>query len=295
MKLSIVTINYNNAAGLLRTIESVIDQDWKDFEYIIIDGGSSDESVEIIKRYENHISKWVSEKDSGIYSAMNKGIDRAVGEYCLFLNSGDFLIDPKSLERAFSHRVEADVVSFSIVNTDRVVSYYKRPPKIISLYTFLYGELPHPSSFIKRELFVKIGRYDERYRIISDWCFFVDALIINNASYQEYDDVLSVFDRSGISISTNFPEMTRAEQHDYLAQKFPRIYRDYDIPEYCSNSVFYLLTDAPKLLKIIVLIPFRILNRILKLRNRLGRKVSIEKIRFKIQNGEDPSKHHRSL
>ena len=89
--ISIITINYNNKSGLSRTIESVINQTYSNIQYIIIDGASTDGSKKIIKKYEHHISYWISEPDSGIYNAMNKGVDKAVGDYLLFLNSGDYL------------------------------------------------------------------------------------------------------------------------------------------------------------------------------------------------------------
>ena len=89
MKYSVITINYNNREGLKHTIDSVVCQTYTDFEFIIIDGGSTDGSVEIIREYEEHITYWVSEKDHGIYHAMNKGVAQAHGDYCIFMNSGD--------------------------------------------------------------------------------------------------------------------------------------------------------------------------------------------------------------
>lgn len=281
MKLSIITINRNNASGLSRTIESVIAQTWKNFEYIVIDGASTDESVEVIKKYNSPITTWVSEPDSGIYNAMNKGIMKASGEYCLFLNSGDFLVNERALEKANSHDWSADIVLFSLINTNREVSYLKCPPSRISLYTFLHGNLSHPSSFIRRSLLLELGCYKENYRIISDWCFFIDALIIHNASYEKSDVLLSVYDRSGVSASTNGGDIIICEKKDYLEKYFSRIWEDYDMPEYCFNSVYYLTHNAPALLKTMMLLPFRVLNRLLKLRNKLGRLQKTEKIKYR--------------
>ena len=86
MKLSIITVNFNDAEGLERTIKSVISQTFHDYEFIIIDGGSTDGSVDVIKKYEDHIDYWISEKDGGIYQGMNKGLRQASGEYLNFLN-----------------------------------------------------------------------------------------------------------------------------------------------------------------------------------------------------------------
>ena len=89
MRYSIITINYNNEEGLRHTIESIVCQTYTDFEFIIIDGGSTDGSVDVIKEYAEHIAYWVSEKDNGRYNAMNKGVCQAKGDYCIFMNSGD--------------------------------------------------------------------------------------------------------------------------------------------------------------------------------------------------------------
>ena len=97
-KLSIITVNLNKAKGLQKTIESVIFQTFTDYEYIIIDGGSTDGSKQIIEQYADKITYWVSEPDSGIYNGMNKGIKVAKGEYCLFLNSEDYLLSNEILQ-----------------------------------------------------------------------------------------------------------------------------------------------------------------------------------------------------
>ncbi|MFT4805390.1 MAG: glycosyltransferase involved in cell wall biosynthesis, partial [Psychroserpens sp.] len=99
MKLSIITINFNNAVGLKKTIESVVNQTSNDFEYIVIDGGSNDGSVDVIKEYEAKVSYWVSEVDKGIYHAMNKGILLAKGDYLEFLNSGDILVNETVIQK----------------------------------------------------------------------------------------------------------------------------------------------------------------------------------------------------
>jgi glycosyltransferase involved in cell wall biosynthesis len=109
-KLSIITINYNNADGLQKTIKSVISQTFKNFEYIIIDGHSSDKSIDVIKENENYFAYWCSEKDRGIYDAQNKGIQKAKGDYLLFLNSGDCLENEKVLEKVFALTPKEDLL-----------------------------------------------------------------------------------------------------------------------------------------------------------------------------------------
>lgn len=281
MKLSIITINFNNALGLKRTLDSVLSQSWNDYEYIVIDGASNDGSKEIIESYSDRLSAWVSESDSGIYSAMNKGIKLAKGEYCLFLNSGDFLIGNDILYKIFQYSFTSDIVSFSVINTDGIESFIKKPPQNISFYSFVGGSLPHPSTLIRRTIFDRIGLYDESKKIISDWCFFIEVLIVHNCSYISFDDVLSIFDRSGTSVSTNNTELRGKEVRDYLDANFPRIIGDYQFPEYCMNTLCFVFSNFSSTLFSICFFPMRIINRLFLLRNRLRRKIYSEKIYYK--------------
>ena len=226
MLLSIITINYNNRDGLRKTIESVVRQTFLDFEYIIIDGGSSDGSVEVIKEYANKINYWVSEKDKGIYNAMNKGALVAHGEYTLFLNSGDAFIDGDVLNKVFENDLYADIVCGNLF-------YYNGgswvAPEQVTMEYFILGSLPHPSSLIRRSLF-DVHQYDERYKIAGDWEFFMYHLIVGNVTYQHIDVCIALFDTTGISSTTN------KDQYDVeLKQKAvsriipPRVLIDYDV------------------------------------------------------------------
>ena len=109
MTYSIITVNYNNYEGLRRTIKSVVCQTYKDYEYIIIDGGSTDGSAELIRQYTDHLTFWVSEPDKGIYNAMNKGVAHANGEYLNFMNSGDCFYDENVLQTLKAH-LDSDIV-----------------------------------------------------------------------------------------------------------------------------------------------------------------------------------------
>ena len=110
MKLSIITINYNNLAGLRKTVESVLAQTYREFEYIVIDGASTDGSAEYVRAQADKLTYWVSEQDTGIYNAMNKGVRAATGEYVLMLNSGDFLVDEYVVERILPELDGTDIV-----------------------------------------------------------------------------------------------------------------------------------------------------------------------------------------
>ena len=130
MKYSIITVNYNNKEGLRRTIESVIHQTFHDYEFIIIDGGSTDGSMDVLKEYDAQINYWVSEPDSGIYNAMNKGIAKAKGEYLNFMNSGDCFYTADVLEKVSLYNSNADFIVGTIITI-------ARPIKVTLLYSHL--------------------------------------------------------------------------------------------------------------------------------------------------------------
>lgn len=226
MLLSIITINYYNAEGLERTIKSVQEQTYPEIEHIIIDGGSKDGAVEIIKKYEEKVAYWVSEPDNGIYHAMNKGVAQAHGDYCLFLNSGDILYDRDAVEKLCSQHINADIVAANLECEDASGSS-NIPPEEITYSFFFISSIPHPSTLIRTELLRKTP-YREDYKIISDWIFFIDTLILQNVTYQHVDVFLSKFDMSGVSRNK---EKALLEQERYLSSIIPpRVYCEYNQP-----------------------------------------------------------------
>lgn len=235
MKLSIITINYNNAEGLKKTLDSVITQTASGFEHIIIDGGSTDDSVNIIHDYANALHnqqdefavKWLSESDSGIYNAMNKGIDRACGDYLLFLNSGDCLYDDNVISSFFNTNPSKDIISGNTVFSDNKMRYAIKPEKLYFDY-FVEDSLLHSSTFIKSDLFNKYGKYSESFRIVSDWEFWVKALICGNATYDTIDVIVSCFDVTGISNQEAFIEKQKKERNIVLTNYLGRVYPLYD-------------------------------------------------------------------
>lgn len=198
MKISVITINYNNKCGLADTIASVIDQTSTSIEYIVVDGGSEDGSLDVIKCNSERIHHWVSETDGGIYNAMNKGILRATGEYCIFMNSGDVFHDQKVIENVIPH-----LDGTAIVNGDTLYpsGKYDRSPAEISLGFFMQSTIIHQSTFIRTDL-LKNNNYDEKYKIVSDWKFWIEELILKNVSYKSIHIPISIFDQNGIG-STN--------------------------------------------------------------------------------------------
>lgn len=288
-KLSIITINYNNAAGLKKTIESVVSQTSKDFEYIIIDGGSTDGSLEIIKHFTNipqgiytpqhkahsqsesrntltrkldfqlqnmklnqnteffenlltdkeiqnteqycffsPISFWVSEPDNGIYQAVNKGIHIAKGQYCQFLNSGDWLLNPNVTSLMLTNLPDSNIIYGNMLkqmSNGKIL--YNNEIYANSLLSYYYGSLNHSSAYIKHSLFDKYGYYDESLKIVSDWKFFLIAIILNNEQVNYRNIDICCFDMSGIS--NNNKELEHIERRKVLEELLPcNILADYD-------------------------------------------------------------------
>jgi len=221
MLISIITINYNNKNGLEKTLRSVFEQAFTDFEYIVIDGGSTDGSLDLIKERSDKLSLWVSEPDRGIYHAMNKGMAAAKGEYLLFLNSGDWLSDAHSLGNFFAEPANADIISADINVVDGEKSFIKCYPEKIRFSYLATDSLPHPATLIRRKLFDKVGPYDESLKIASDWKFFILALCKYNASYEHKNIVATNYDYTGISSSPKNRALVLSEKHGVLSEFFP--------------------------------------------------------------------------
>lgn len=195
MKYSIITINYNNRDGLKRTIESITNQSFIDYEYIIIDGGSTDGSVDIIKSY-HRISYWISEKDNGIYHAMNKGVKVSHGDYLLFINSGDMLYDKNVLENALPY-LKADIVHGVAENINSAVSPLCLV-KISNSEELFSPTLHHQACIFKKELFYN-SLYDEHYKIVSDWKFYVEQIVIHHRSFSCMPIKVALCEGGGVS------------------------------------------------------------------------------------------------
>ena len=217
MRLSIITINYNNKQGLQKTIDSVISQTFKDFEWIVIDGGSTDGSRELIEKYQEYFAFWCSEPDKGIYNAMNKGIRKASGEYCLFLNSGDYLYG--DCLHLIIYRFKEDIVIGRVKMACSGALSYQYSNKTFSISQLYLYSFPHQASFIKRRLFEKYGYYDEAYKIVSDWGFFLRVLKEVDVNVEFITNVVSIVDEDGIS-SVN-KNLLKKEREKMISETFP--------------------------------------------------------------------------
>jgi len=188
-KVSIVTVCFNSARTIRDSIESVLRQEYPHIEYIVIDGGSTDGTVEIVRGYANRIAVFVSERDRGIYDAMNKGIRSASGDIVGMLNSDDVYADARAvgdliaaMQAAQADSVFADVVFVDGTDPQRVVRYYDsgrwRPSR------FRFGWMPaHPTFFVKRDWYERLGLYSLDYRIAADFEMLVRLLHKAQATY----------------------------------------------------------------------------------------------------------------
>lgn len=242
MKISIITINYNNAEGLKRTLDSVAEQTYRDIEHIIIDGGSADSSVDAIKEYVSanpnkdpffkHTINWVSEKDSGIYNAMNKGIRKATGAYIQILNSGDIFASLDVVERMvaaiekakypellYGNMIKKDFATGRIIGKSGEVEY--------ALRQYYTSTMNHDCCYFRRDLFEKYGLYDESLKICSDWKWFLQTIGLGYVEPVYANIDVTIFDASGIS-ETNL-DLRKQERRQILEELLPpAILADYD-------------------------------------------------------------------
>lgn len=258
-KLSIVTINYNNVAGLKATLESVAKQSCHEFEHIIIDGGSNDGSVEIIREYESIISnrksiilKWVSEKDNGIYDAMNKGVEiasgirvvnalnrselvedknkgikKAAGEYLYFLNSGDVFAADDVVDSMIELLDGTDIIVGRVNKLTRGRIYGQTDlltEANMSMYQMYLHGINHQSAIIRRTIQME-HLYDATLKIGADWKFFVETIVLGGAKVKFVDKIFANYDVSGVSSNT---AQLRQEREKIMVDILPeRIAQDY--------------------------------------------------------------------
>jgi glycosyltransferase involved in cell wall biosynthesis len=192
LKVSIITVSFNSAKTIADTIDSVLSQDFPEIEYIIVDGCSTDGTVDIIRQNENRISQWISEKDQGMYDAMNKGIAMATGDVIGILNSDDVYMNThvvsdlmRLMQSQNTEVVFADLILVDSSNQNKVLRYYDsgrfHPNK------FKFGWMPaHPTVFVKRELYQRVGKFSTTYQIAADYEMLIRMLAIEKASYAYY-------------------------------------------------------------------------------------------------------------
>lgn len=223
--LSIITINYNDASGLEKTIQSVISQTYQHVDYLVIDGGSIDGSKGVIEKWLTHIEYHISEPDTGIYNAMNKGIKAAKGDYLLFLNSGDLFNGSTALVDFISHPDFGGDIIYGDYQFEEGEKIF--PDQLTPLF-FVRTSLPHQSTLFKREVFDEMGLYEEHYTIVSDRAFYIKCFLSNQFVFKHIPYSLSIYDLSGISNNLEYTEKQSSENATMFQEQYGLFYEDYE-------------------------------------------------------------------
>ncbi|MGM9777448.1 MAG: glycosyltransferase family 2 protein [Prevotella sp.] len=255
MKLSIITVNLNNLEGLKKTYESVVCQTFTDYEWLVIDGGSTDGSREFIEEHNDKFAYWCSEPDKGIYNAMNKGIVRAKGEYLNFMNSGDCFACEETLTGVFGKLRTADILyGYVTENVNGRCNPSRLMKKNVYWYDLYYYTFPHQGTFINRKMFSIVGLYEEECRIVADWKWFIIAILNHEASYEFIPDKIAVIQEGGIS-STSACELERQQQRKKI---FPRYITEDDALNLTILSIIQSTQLTRFLFKIVKVISIQI-------------------------------------
>lgn len=229
--ISVVTVVFNAVKTLERTIKSVISQDYKDFEYVIIDGGSKDGSLEIIKKYDKYIDYWVSEPDKGIFDAMNKGVKASRGEYVYFVLADDYILRPDILKKVSAdlNRLKCSVAYGQVIHPVEGYGYMIWPKKAVTLRDIRMGQtLPQQGLFMKRELMLKAGIYDPKYVVSGDRDLMCKCVnLTGEPSFLGYS--IAFFAAEGKSSGFNANETAHT------------IYRNFGL----LNTIIYYLSYSP--------------------------------------------------
>lgn len=216
--ISVITINYNNAEGLEKTISSVDNQSFQDFEFLIIDGYSTDKSIDIVKQ-SRRINFWLSEKDNGIYDAQNKGIKQATGDYLIFLNSGDTLFDNDVFQSfyTFSKGKGQGIIygNTNLINENKTTELLY-PPQNLNLNYLFRHNINHQACFIKRSLFEKYGLYDLKYKICADFDLFFKIFVAEPETWCYHNFTVCNYEMGGLSSNKENYNQVFAEKQSIL-------------------------------------------------------------------------------
>ncbi len=220
--LSIITVCKNQAEDIALTCASVAGQTWKDFEWIVVDGASGDGTQEVLSRWRDSMTAYVSEPDTGVYNAMNKGLRRASGRWVLFLNGGDRLAADSTLAEVFRQEYGEDVLfGDEIREGKKKTSGYVSVPRGCPFDKLFFAchTIPHQSAFIRRELFDRCGPYDENYNIAGDWEKWI-VFAARGCMFRHLEMVVSIFKKGGMSANRSYKERQDAEMAGMLQTHF---------------------------------------------------------------------------
>ena len=270
MKVSIITINYNNHEGLQKTIDSILAQTWRDFEWIVIDGGSTDGSKALLEQQQDHFAYWCSEPDKGVYNAMNKGIAKSRGEYLCFMNSGDIFYEEDTLMNVFSEEREADILYGDWLQVYEKHNQLMHFPFPVEIYSFYQRNICQQAMFVRSSL-LKSNGFDESYQIDADFKRWTQAAL-NNNSFEFLNMVVCKYDMTGLSSTS--PERVRIEMKRLREEVYPQSVllsmerlNQYEkrLSEYNSNYLIkytYNLLYGSKVSRVITIFTLKVLHKL---------------------------------
>lgn len=231
VSVSVITVCYNAASTLERTLSSVARQTYDPLEHIIVDGASTDATLDLVRRHGTRISHLISEPDEGIYDAMNKGFSASGGDLFLFLNADDFFVDDGSVAAAIrqisaNDKKPADVYHGSVLRYDRETGRGSIVEKRrVNRYSLFRGAIPHPATFYRRAAFEKNGQFDSSFRIAGDYEWAVRGVTRNALTYCRIDSLVAVFCKGGVSSSMETASIGRQERERVISMHYGRAER----------------------------------------------------------------------
>jgi glycosyltransferase involved in cell wall biosynthesis len=219
-KFSIITVCLNEAKSIRATCDSICSQSYIDFEWIVIDGGSTDGTLEILREYEDSIDCLISEPDTGIYNAMNKGAVKASGQYLIFMNGGDrFACADALLMVSKAPRAQMLYGDVYLGDPSGDVETY---PEVVESGYMLRKMIPHQATFYQRATFEAVGGYDESFKIAADYDLYVRLFELEGITHQHIPHPIAIFDLEGISNSKDFRQLRKRENHRIRKQYFKK-------------------------------------------------------------------------
>lgn len=220
LKFSVITVCLNAAPHIEAAIKSVLSQSYPNIEFVVIDGGSTDGTVEIINRYKDRLGYFVSEPDKGLYNAMNKGIKAATGDVLFFLNSDDYFVDDSVLDdvaRAFVRNAEAEIIFGNLIFTDGAKRWVKKQKFDGIRERLARNHVQHQTLFARKEVFELAGGFYEEYKIVSDYEWEIRAFLVHGCRYAYMDRDISVMSTQGVSSTTDFEPERRKVMKKYFS------------------------------------------------------------------------------
>ena len=225
MKVSIITIAYNNLKGLKDTYESIRRQTFGDYEWLVVDGGSTDGTKQFLEEHDSELAYWCSEPDKGVYNAQNKGTQHAKGEYCIYMNSGDTFYAADVLEKVFEKDIDADIIYGNwMLVFENGKTRLGTAPEVADIAYFFDDNMCHQSMLIKRNAVLE-RPYDESFRIYADWEEWL-SFVMARKTFQKIDMTICNFMVGGISTGDNASETLKLERKAEIKRINQRYYPD---------------------------------------------------------------------